>query len=48
MSPVNVMVQARENGSSEVGAIDPVASMQAIENPQLAEAPRDVRQRLSD
>ena len=47
MLPCNVVVQAREDGSSEVAAIDPVASMQAIENPQLAEAASEVRQRLS-
>lgn len=47
MLPCNVVVQAREVGSSEVAVIDPVASMQAIENAQLAEAERDVRERLS-
>ncbi len=47
MLPCNVVVQAREDGSSEVAAIDPVASMQAIENPQLVGAAREVRQRLS-
>lgn len=47
MLPCNVVVQAREDGSSEVAAIDPVASMQAIENPQLGEAAREVRERLS-
>ena len=47
MLPCNVVVQAREDGSSEVAAIDPVASMQAIENPQLVEAAREVRERLA-
>jgi uncharacterized protein (DUF302 family) len=47
MLPCNVVVQAREDGSSEVAAIDPVASMQAIENPQLIQAANEVRQRLS-
>ncbi|MGQ0588337.1 MAG: DUF302 domain-containing protein [Sphingosinicella sp.] len=47
MLPCNVVVQARADGSSEVAAIDPVASMQAIENPQLVEAASEVRQRLS-
>jgi hypothetical protein len=45
--PCNVVVQAREDGSTEVAAIDPLASMQAIENPRLAEAASEVRQRLS-
>ena len=47
MLPCNVVVQAREDGSSEVAAIDPVASMQAIENPQLTAAASEVRRRLS-
>ena len=47
MLPCNVVVQAREDGSSEVAAIDPVASMQAVENAQLADAAREVRERLS-
>lgn len=47
MLPCNVVVQTRADGSSEVAAIDPVASMQAIENPQLVAAASEVRQRLS-
>lgn len=47
MLPCNLVVQAREDGSSEVAAIDPVASMQAIENPQLLKAASEVRQRLA-
>jgi uncharacterized protein (DUF302 family) len=47
MLPCNVVVQAYADGSSEVAAIDPVASMQAVENLQLAEAAREVRLRLS-
>ena len=47
MLPCNVVVQAREDGTIEVAAIDPVASMQAIENPRLVEAANEVRQRLS-
>jgi hypothetical protein len=41
MLPCNV-VEAREDGSSEAAAIDPVASMQAIENPRLFEAANEV------
>jgi uncharacterized protein (DUF302 family) len=33
MLPCNVIVQQRENGRVEVAAIDPVASMQAVDNP---------------
>ena len=47
MLPCNVVVQARGDGSCEVAAVDPVASMQAIENPRLIEAATEVRQRLS-
>ena len=47
MLPCNVVVQAREDGTTEVAAVDPVASMRAIENPGLVEAANDVRQRLS-
>lgn len=35
MLPCNVLVQQRADGVVEVAAIDPVASMQAIENPAL-------------
>jgi uncharacterized protein (DUF302 family) len=35
MLPCNVIVQEHADGTVEVSAIDPVASMQAIENPAL-------------
>ena len=35
MLPCNVIVREQENGVIEVSAIDPVASMQAIDNEQL-------------
>jgi uncharacterized protein (DUF302 family) len=35
MLPCNVVVQEHENGSVEVSAIDPVASMQAVHNEAL-------------
>lgn len=47
MLPCNVIVQLIAPGQSEVAAIDPVASMQAIENDQLKEAAREVRSRLT-
>jgi uncharacterized protein (DUF302 family) len=37
MLPCNVVVQLRSEGRVEIAAIDPVASMQAIENPALIE-----------
>ena len=45
--PCNVVVQDRGNGETEVAAIDPVASMQAIDNAQLTEAANEVRERLT-
>jgi len=35
MLPCNVVVQEHENGTVEVSAIDPVASMQAVQNEGL-------------
>lgn len=46
MLPCNVIVQDVGGGRTEVAAIDPVASMQAIENPRLKEAAERVRERL--
>ena len=46
MLPCNVVVQERGDGTVEVAAIDPVASMQAIENPRLKEAAAQVGERL--
>jgi uncharacterized protein (DUF302 family) len=37
MLPCNVIVQEVSEGKSEVAAIDPIASMQAIDNPRLKE-----------
>ena len=37
MLPCNVVVQERSEGTVEIAAVDPVASMQAIENPMLHE-----------
>ena len=37
MLPCNVVVQMHSEGRVEIAAIDPVASMQAIENPALIE-----------
>lgn len=37
MLPCNVVVADLGNGKTEVAAIDPVASMQAVDNPRLKE-----------
>ena len=46
MLPCNVIVQESSPGHSEVAAIDPIASMQAIENPQLQAVADQVRAKL--
>lgn len=45
MLPCNVIVQEKENGI-EVSAVDPIASMSAIENPGLGEVAMEVQARL--
>jgi uncharacterized protein (DUF302 family) len=47
MLPCNVVVQEREPGQVEVSAIDPVASMAAVDNPNLAEVAEGVRRKLA-
>ena len=44
--PCNVIVQELGPKQTEVAAIDPVASMQATENPKLPQMAREVRTRL--
>jgi uncharacterized protein (DUF302 family) len=46
MLPCNVIVQEAPEGKVEVAAIDPVASMQAIENEALKEVAREVQAKL--
>jgi uncharacterized protein (DUF302 family) len=48
MLPCNVIVQEVPGVGVEIAAVDPVASMQAIENPKLAEIAGQVRSKLSD
>ena len=48
MLPCNVIVREQENGDVEISAIDPVASMQAIENAQLHAVAGKVQAMLSD
>ncbi|HET9428180.1 MAG TPA: DUF302 domain-containing protein [Allosphingosinicella sp.] len=47
MLPCNVVVQETAPGTVEVAAIDPVASMQSIDNSRLTQAAGEVRDRLS-
>ena len=46
MLPCNVIVQELAPGTVEVAAIDPIASMSAVENPGLAEIGMQVRAKL--
>ena len=48
MLPCNVIVQEVGAGQVEVAAIDPVASMRAIDNPELLEKAQAVRRKLQD
>lgn len=48
MLPCNVVVQDVGEGKTEVAAIDPVASMRAIENAALIVAAENVRQKLKN
>ena len=48
MLPCNVIVQQLDGGRVEIAAVDPVASMQAVGNPQLGEVAGKVRQKLKD
>ncbi|RMF12103.1 MAG: DUF302 domain-containing protein [Alphaproteobacteria bacterium] len=48
MLPCNVIVQELEPGRVEVAAVDPIASMAAIENPELEPIAREVQSRLKD
>ncbi len=46
MLPCNVVIRDAGNGQIEVAAIDPVASMQAIDNPALKQAALQIRAKL--
>ena len=46
MLPCNVIVQEREDGSVEIAAIDPIASMQAVKNESLGEIAAIVQSKI--
>lgn len=46
MLPCNVIVQELDAGGVEVAAVDPLKSMQAIDNPSLGEVALQVQQKL--
>ncbi len=48
MLPCNVIVQSTEDGKSEVAAVDPYASMQAVENEELKDLAKTVKTKLDN
>ena len=48
MLPCNVIVQDAGDGMVEISAVDPVASMAAVDNPKLAVVAEMVRAKLRD
>ena len=46
MLPCNVIVQETEGGDVEVSAIDPISSMQAVQNPDLEGIANQVQAKL--
>lgn len=46
MLPCNVIVQATDDGRTEIAAVDPVASMQSVENEDLRPVAEEIRDRL--
>ena len=44
--PCNVVLQEHENGSIEITAVDPVASMMAVQNNALGDVAQEVQARL--
>ena len=48
MLPCNVIIQEKDHGETEVAAVDPIASMQAIENPELTIIAKEVQKKLKN
>ena len=46
MLPCNIIVQETDEGKTEIAAIDPIASMQAINNPKLGEVTTTIQTKL--
>ncbi|NQT62521.1 MAG: DUF302 domain-containing protein [Candidatus Marinimicrobia bacterium] len=47
MLPCNVIIQERSKGKVEVSAVDPIASMKAVENSQLKKIAEQVQAKLN-
>jgi uncharacterized protein (DUF302 family) len=48
MLPCNIIVQQISDTQTEIAAIDPIASMMAIENPKLGKMAMEVQQKLKN
>jgi uncharacterized protein (DUF302 family) len=48
MLPCNVIIQEKSDGTIEVAAVDPVASMSAIENPELKNIALEIQKKLKN
>jgi uncharacterized protein (DUF302 family) len=46
MLPCNVIVQETSDGGVEIAAVDPIATMKAIDNPELREIAETIGQKL--
>lgn len=46
MLPCNIVVIDKENGTTEVAAVHPIASMMAIQNPELEPIANEIANRL--
>ncbi len=46
MLPCNVVVQEKENGKIEISAIDPISSMQAVQNEKLLNIAKQIQNKL--
>jgi uncharacterized protein (DUF302 family) len=47
MLPCNVVVQEWDDGRVDVAAIDPLASMQAVDNPELKRIAAEIKEKLA-
>lgn len=48
MLPCNVVVQEKENNQTEIAAVDPVASMQAVDNDAITPVAEKIRDSLKE
>lgn len=46
MLPCNVIVQEKKSGEIEVSAVNPMASMQSVENEKLEKISKEIRSKL--